>query len=210
MIKKITNDEMRAILYPRRFMSKEDVIFYTSGDRVTCLICDRSFMNLAKHIADGHGCDPKSYRDILNIPRTMNLMCKEFIEKIADNSREMFHNKLTQEQRDFLLKSVHNPQGIAGEIISTIAASEKNRGAKSKGKNKGMKHGRTEGKCNGCGINMQISTQRVNRVTKCHECLKKKRIEGITKYQQANKEKISQYQKNWYMAKKQKQIATNN
>ena len=167
-------------------------------------------MNLAKHIADGHGCDPKKYRDILNIPRTTNLMCKEFVEKIADNSKEMFHNKLTQGQRDFLLKSVHNPTGAAGEIVSTIAAAEKNRGAKSKGKNRGMKHGRIQGKCHGCGIEIEISTQRVNRITKCQKCLKEKRIEGITKYQRENKERISAYHKQWYLAKKQIQKSTDN
>lgn len=200
----ITHDEMEAILYPRRFMSKEEVLLYTSGDRVTCLICDKNYMNLAKHINNAHACDPKKYRDILNIPRTMNLMCKEFVDKISDNSKHRFDNILTQEQKDFLLKEIHNPEGNAGEVVSTISIEGKNRGAKFKGKNKGKIHGRTWRECHGCGVEMQISTQRVRRVTKCPRCLDKSRREAIKNYQKSNKEKISKYQKEWYRAKKEK------
>lgn len=205
MTHKISNEQMETILYPRRFLSKDEVEQYTSGDKVTCLICDKSFMNLSRHISGTHGCDPKKYRDILNIPRTMNLMCKDFVSRMRTTSTHNFYNKLTPEQRHFLMNVVHNPTGESGKMISTIAIEERKKAVRIKGKNKGKKHGRTTGKCHECGIAMEISTQRVNRVTKCSLCIKKSQIEFSIRYRKENKEKIAKYHKELYQLKKKKQ-----
>ena len=205
---KLNTSEMQKILYPRKFNTKEEVDFYTSGDVVTCLICDKSFKNLAKHLVSGHGCDAKEYRDILNIPRTKPLGSAEYVKKLSENSLHLFHNVLSEGQRDFLVNSVHNPNGVGGgNITSTIALEKMIMSARKKGKNRGMIHGRTQGKCHDCGCAMEISTQRVNRITKCEPCQKERRAKKAKEYQERNKEKIAKYNKEWH-AKKTRIIKT--
>lgn len=199
---KLNNDDMRYMLYPRRFMSKDEVDSYTSGDRVTCLICDRSFKNLATHIVAGHGCDPKQYRDILNIPRSHPLGSKDYIDRITENSRHLFHNEMTEDQRNFLMMGTHNKSGYSGGVFSSIAKEGQIGKLAENGKrNKGKKHGRTMGQCFSCESEIEISTQRINRVTKCKPCLKKEGAERIKKYAQSNKEKIRERKQKWRLEK---------
>jgi hypothetical protein len=59
------------------------------------------------------------------------------------------------------------------------------------------------GKCHGCGVVMEISTQRVNRVTKCPDCLIKKQRECIKNWAKNNKPKIKEIQKKYYQKKRE-------
>jgi len=55
--------------YPKRFQfeSSQDVDDYLSGDRVTCLLCGRSFLSLHKHLGV-HETTEAEYKSRFNIP----------------------------------------------------------------------------------------------------------------------------------------------
>lgn len=200
----MNNEEMIDILYPRRFHTREEIEKYVGGDKITCLICGKSYIRLSKHIASGHGCDPKVYKDALNIPRCTPLFSLEDRLRVSENSKETFYKKLSNEQRDFLLNTTHNKCGNGGAVKSTIAKNAKIDGARKKGKNRGKKHGRTHGKCHGCGKCIEISTLRVNRVTKCPDCLEIARKNSVKNWNEKNKQKMKEYRAKWYRERTEK------
>lgn len=189
---KITAETMKEILYPRRFLSIEEVADYVGGDVITCLICDRSFKRLSKHISSGHGCDHNDYKDILNIPRTVSLYSADSIQELTEKGRHRFHHLMTDKQRKFLTDGGHNKTGFSGQLVSTISKDNKLAGARLKGKNRGKKHGRTQGKCHDCGVIIEISTQRINRRTLCKKCLIKNHKKLISEWQKNNRDRLKE------------------
>lgn len=70
------------------FRTKEDVIEYLSGDKVTCLRCGREFTNLGPHLRMAHEIDPKDYRQQFHIPQNMGLCGRSLSKLFSENTKE--------------------------------------------------------------------------------------------------------------------------
>jgi len=59
------------------FQSIEEVKEYLSGDRITCLLCGKSYKKLLMHTVQIHGVDGDEYKERYHIPWTYGLLTKE-------------------------------------------------------------------------------------------------------------------------------------
>lgn len=74
------------------FRSKDEVIEYLSGDRVTCLLCGREFANLGSHLRMIHEIDPKDYRQQFHIPQDMGLCGRNLSKVLSENTIKRHEN----------------------------------------------------------------------------------------------------------------------
>jgi hypothetical protein len=112
--------ELIETLHPKRFETAGDLAFYLSGDVVTCLVCNKSYKNLAAHLNKMHDVDDRDYKEILNIPYTCKLISAE-TKKNMKAATALRHSKKTPEQIAELMKKCRNPGGNKTPIKSTIA-----------------------------------------------------------------------------------------
>lgn len=59
------------------FESKEEVLAYLSGDRITCLLCGKQYRRLGNHLGAIHGVTEDYYREKYRIPWTYGLNSAE-------------------------------------------------------------------------------------------------------------------------------------
>lgn len=72
--------------YPvkEKFKSREAVENYLSDDRITCLICGRSYKALGGHLKVAHGISGDEYKDMFNIPYNYGLARETTRKKFSD------------------------------------------------------------------------------------------------------------------------------
>jgi|GEM_PF-2171876 len=78
--------------YPKsfKFENRDQLEEYLSGDRITCLLCGRSFKALASHIKLIHGVGEAEYKDRFGIPwRTGLQSAATTKKKVAAGKRKM-------------------------------------------------------------------------------------------------------------------------
>lgn len=70
------------------FKSIEDVRHYLQGDRITCLICGRTFKRLGGHLYTLHCITEDDYRAYYKIPWTYGLLCSESKKNYSKRVKE--------------------------------------------------------------------------------------------------------------------------
>jgi hypothetical protein len=63
------------------FGSIKEVREYLSGDRITCLLCGKSYKKLGAHLRRIHGLTPDGYKEQFKIPWTYSLACEDTKDK---------------------------------------------------------------------------------------------------------------------------------
>lgn len=80
--------------YPRteRFKSREELVAYLSGDRITCLLCGNAFRFLAPHIKRTHGIPSETYKAQFGIPQNIGLGANDYIAAKAAHGKANQHH----------------------------------------------------------------------------------------------------------------------
>lgn len=81
--------------FPREFVfeCREEVDAYLSGDRITCLLCGRSYKILDTHLRGAHQIDSDEYRERYGLPYRRGLCSVGFSDNCTQRNRELWSKK---------------------------------------------------------------------------------------------------------------------
>ena len=71
-----------------QFKTREEVDAYFSGDRITCLLCGKSFKMLCTHLVKVHGISVDSYKERFGLPWCRGLCAGETRNIISKSQRK--------------------------------------------------------------------------------------------------------------------------
>lgn len=66
--------ELKEQFRSKRFTSRKAAKTYVTQEQITCLICEKKFDALDRHLKHAHGITNKEYHEIFNIPWTLSLV----------------------------------------------------------------------------------------------------------------------------------------
>lgn len=78
---------------PFTFRSREEVIAYTAGDTVTCLICGKDFRALATHVRQTHDMTARDYKLRFGLPTKRSLTAAPLREKNSARTTQRNHQE---------------------------------------------------------------------------------------------------------------------
>ena len=82
----------------RPFASPVDVAHYLGGDRITCLLCAKSYKRLGFHLSSAHDLRSDEYKARFGLPPDCVLDCPSVRERLSAASLEAWRDPQTRER----------------------------------------------------------------------------------------------------------------